>query len=141
MAKDIFESSDSVRTAQPLRHAQSVTFDEPFGLESGDRLVDVTVAIETYGQLNEAADNGILICHAISGDSHPDNVEEQDRVDSANLYKTLTEQVVPLYFNRDVNGVPREWIKRMRLSMATLVSQFTTDRMVKEYTNKYYLTK
>ena len=78
---------------------------------------------------------------AISGDSHPDNVEEQDRVDSANLYQTLTEQVVPLFFNRDVNGIPHEWIKRMRLSMATLVSQFTTDRMVKEYTNKYYLTK
>jgi starch phosphorylase len=43
-----------------------------------------------------------------------------------------------MFFNRDVNGIPREWIKRMRHSMATLVSQFTTDRMVKEYTNKYY---
>ena len=70
MAKDIFESSDTVRTAQPLRYAQSVTFDEPFGLESGGTLPNVTVAFETYGQLNEAADNAILICHAISGDSH-----------------------------------------------------------------------
>jgi starch phosphorylase len=77
----------------------------------------------------------------ISGDSHPANVEEQDRVDSANLYQTLTEQVVPMFFNRDSQGIPREWLKRVRLSMATLVSQFTTDRMVKEYTNKYYLTK
>ncbi|HEY4416201.1 MAG TPA: alpha-glucan family phosphorylase [Verrucomicrobiae bacterium] len=77
----------------------------------------------------------------ISGDSHPDNVEEQDRVDSANLYQTLTEQIVPMFFNRDANGIPREWIKRIRRSMATLVPQFTTDRMVKEYTNKYYLTK
>jgi starch phosphorylase len=77
----------------------------------------------------------------ISGDSHPANVEEQDRVDSANLYQTLTEQVVPMFFNRDAQGIPREWLKRIRQSMATLVSQFTTDRMVKEYTNKYYLTK
>ncbi len=77
----------------------------------------------------------------ISGDSHPANVEEQDRVDSANLYQTLTEQIVPMFFNRDSQGIPREWLKRVRLSMATLVSQFTTDRMVKEYTNKYYLTK
>jgi homoserine O-acetyltransferase len=53
-----------------LRYAQSVTFDEPFGLESGGTLPNVTVAFETYGQLNEAADNAILICHAISGDSH-----------------------------------------------------------------------
>ncbi len=78
---------------------------------------------------------------SIGPDSHPNNIEEQDRVDSANLYQTLTEQVVPLYFNRDVNGIPREWIKRMRHSMATLVSQFTTDRMVKEYANKYYATR
>jgi starch phosphorylase len=78
---------------------------------------------------------------AIGGDSHPDNVAEQDRVDSANLYQTLTEQIVPMFFNRDTNGLPREWLKRIRRSMATLVSQFTTDRMVKEYTQKYYLTK
>ena len=78
---------------------------------------------------------------AISGDSHPNNIEEQDRVDSANLYKTLTEQIIPSFFTRDANGNPREWLKRIRHSMATLVPQFTTDRMVKEYTNKYYLTK
>jgi starch phosphorylase len=38
---------------------------------------------------------------SIGGDSQPDNIEEQDRVDSANLYRTLTEQVVPMFFNRD----------------------------------------
>jgi starch phosphorylase len=62
-------------------------------------------------------------------------------VDSANLYKALTEQVVPMFYNRDAHGIPREWIQRMRHSMATLVSQFTTDRMVKEYTDKYYHPK
>ena len=75
---------------------------------------------------------------SIGDDSHPNSIEEQDRVDSANLYQALTEQVVPMFYSRDVNGIPREWLKRMRHSMATLVSQFTTDRMVKEYTNKYY---
>jgi starch phosphorylase len=75
---------------------------------------------------------------AIGPDSHPDNVEEQDRVDSANLYKTLTEQVVPMFFNRDVNGIPREWLQRVRRAMATLVPKFTTDRMVTEYATKYY---
>jgi starch phosphorylase len=78
---------------------------------------------------------------AIGGDSNPDNVEEQDRVDSANLYQTLTEQVIPMFFDRDEQGIPRQWIQRIRRAMVTLVSQFTTDRMVKEYTRKYYLTK
>ena len=77
----------------------------------------------------------------ISGDSQPASVEEQDRVDSANLYQTLTEQIIPMFFNRDAQGIPRDWLKRVRRSMATLVPRFTTDRMVKEYTNKYYLTK
>jgi len=45
---------------------------------------------------------------------------------------------VPMFFNRDLNGIPREWLQRVRRSMATLVPQFTTDRMVKEYTTKYY---
>jgi starch phosphorylase len=78
---------------------------------------------------------------AIGEDSQPSNVAEQDRLDSANLYKTLTEQVVPLFFDRDVHGIPRKWLQRIRRTMVTLVPQFTTDRMVKEYTTKYYLTK
>ncbi len=70
MAKDHFESSDAIRTAQPLRFVQSVTLAGPIRLESGGILPDVTVAYETYGKLNSTADNAILICHAISGDSH-----------------------------------------------------------------------
>ena len=78
---------------------------------------------------------------AIGDDSHADSVEQQDRVDSANLYKVLTEQVIPLYFLRDSQGIPRQWIQRIRRAMVTLVPQFTTDRMVREYTERYYLKK
>jgi len=78
---------------------------------------------------------------AIGDDTHPDSIEEQDRLDSANLYKALTEEVVPTFFDRDANGVPRAWIQRIRHTMVTLVPQFTTSRMVKEYTEKYYLKR
>ena len=78
---------------------------------------------------------------AIGEDSHPNNIAEQDRVDSANLYKTLTQQIVPMFFNRDEQGIPRQWLQRIRNSMSTMVSPFTTDRMVKEYAQKYYTTK
>lgn len=78
---------------------------------------------------------------AIGEDSQPESVEEQDRLDSQNLYTTLTEEVIPLFFDRDEQGIPRGWIKAIRRAMATLVPQFTTDRMVKEYTRNYYASK
>ncbi len=70
MPNDTFDSSDSVRTGQPLKYAQSVTLCEPLTLELGGRLPEVTVAFETYGTLNARADNAVLVCHALSGDSH-----------------------------------------------------------------------
>ena len=78
---------------------------------------------------------------AIGEDSHPDDIEEQDRLDSANLYRTLTEQVIPMFFDRDEQGIPRQWIQRIRRAMITLVPQFTTDRMVKQYAQNYYLAR
>jgi len=67
---DAFASSDDSRSSGPLKHVQRVTFDEPIMLELGGRLPAVTVAFETYGVLSAARDNVVLICHALSGDSH-----------------------------------------------------------------------
>jgi glycogen phosphorylase len=78
---------------------------------------------------------------AIGEDAHANSVEEQDRMDSANLYKALTEQVIPLFYQRDAQGIPRQWIQRIRRAMVTLVPRFTTNRMVREYTENYYLPK
>jgi homoserine O-acetyltransferase len=78
VSQNILESSDSARHARPLRHAQSVALDQPLELELGGRLASVTVAYETYGQLNAARSNAILLCHAISGDSHVARHDEQD---------------------------------------------------------------
>ena len=78
---------------------------------------------------------------AIGEDAHADSVEEQDRMDSANLYKVLTQEVIPLFYQRDAQGIPRQWIQRIRRAMVTLVPQFTTARMVREYTDKYYMPK
>ena len=70
---------------------------------------------------------------AIGTDSNSNSVEEQDRVDSANLYQTLTEKVIPTFFDRDAQGIPRKWIQMIRRAMVTLVPQFSTRRMVREY--------
>ncbi len=78
---------------------------------------------------------------SIGGDTHPESIELQDRMDSENLYKTLTQEVIPCFYNRDAQGIPREWISKIRRAMVTLVPQFNTWRMVQDYTKKYYLTK
>jgi homoserine O-acetyltransferase/O-succinyltransferase len=78
MSNDLFESSDSIRHARPLKHAQYVTFQEPLRLEHGGILPEVTVAYETYGQLSPGKDNVVLICHALSGDSHVAAHDETD---------------------------------------------------------------
>ena len=78
MSQSLLESSDSVRSARPLRHAQYVTFDQPLNLALGGQLASVTVAYETYGQLNATKTNAILVCHALSGDSHVAQHDEQD---------------------------------------------------------------
>ncbi len=78
MGDNLFDSSDSARHAKPLRYVQTATFDRALKLELGGELPGVTVAYETYGQLNAAKDNAVLVCHAISGDSHAARHDEQD---------------------------------------------------------------
>ncbi len=75
---DPFESSDSVRSGAPLRYVRQAVFPEPLRLEHGETLPGVEVAYETYGELNEARDNAVLICHAITGDSHPARHDPDD---------------------------------------------------------------
>ncbi len=71
-------STDDRRSASPLRHLRSVTFDDPIELESGGELPSVTCAYETWGKLNADASNAVLVCHAISGDSHAARHDDAD---------------------------------------------------------------
>jgi homoserine O-acetyltransferase len=78
VSKNVFDSSDSVRTSRPLRYLQQAVFNEPLKLEKGGALSPITVAYETYGTLNAARDNAILIGHALSGDSHVAKHNDED---------------------------------------------------------------
>jgi len=62
-----------------------------------------------------------------------------DRVDRDALYSTLMDEVVPLYFDRDEDGLPRAWIARMKASIASCLPAFNTDRMLADYVAKSYL--
>jgi starch phosphorylase len=63
----------------------------------------------------------------------------QDQRDHDALIATLREQVVPLYYDRDPNGLPRRWIARVKASMRSLGWRFNADRMVMDYVETSYL--
>lgn len=66
---------------------------------------------------------------------------EQDDKDAYSLRTILETEVLPLFYDRGKDGIPHGWLKRVRHSMATLIPIYNTDRMVVEYTKKYYLPK
>ncbi|HEY3356529.1 MAG TPA: alpha-glucan family phosphorylase [Polyangia bacterium] len=64
----------------------------------------------------------------------------QDEVESAALYDLLEKEIVPLFYERARDGLPRGWIARMKSSMKAICPVFNTHRMVAEYTERFYLT-
>jgi len=62
-----------------------------------------------------------------------------DARDGEDLLRTLREEVIPLYYQRDRDGLPRGWIKRMKRTIRTLGWRFNADRMVMDYTLKCYV--
>ena len=63
---------------------------------------------------------------------------EQDAADAESLFRILEDQVVPEFFDRDAQGIPHAWVRRMRRSLETCLQQFHTDRMVGEYARTFY---
>ncbi|TMA97341.1 MAG: alpha-glucan family phosphorylase [Deltaproteobacteria bacterium] len=76
---------------------------------------------------------------AIGAGSTRSNMDVHDTRDGEDLYRTLREQVIPLYYQRDRDGLPRGWIKRMKRTIRTLGWRFNADRMVMDYTLKCYI--
>jgi glycogen phosphorylase len=67
------------------------------------------------------------------------NMSVHDARDGEDLMRALREEVIPLYYQRDRDGLPRGWIKRMKRTIRTLGWRFNADRMVMDYTQKCYL--
>jgi starch phosphorylase len=67
------------------------------------------------------------------------NMDVHDNRDGEELYRVLREEVIPLYYQRDRDGLPRGWIKRMKRTIRTLGWRFNADRMVMDYTLKCYV--
>jgi len=103
----------------------------------------------------KAAMNGVLNCSILDGwwcegydpshgwsignsESEGDEAA-QDQSDAESLYHVLFSEVVPCYYDINENGLPAAWIRRMKQSIARLMPQFCTARMVREYADRYYV--
>jgi starch phosphorylase len=73
-----------------------------------------------------------------NGEEYKD-LDYQDEVEANLLYKTLENNIAPLFYETGSDGLPREWIKKMKNSMSRLSPVFNTHRMVQQYTEKFYL--
>lgn len=62
-----------------------------------------------------------------------------DQVESQAIYQMLENEVVPMFYTRGRDGLPREWVRRMKNAMRTVCPIFSASRMVKEYTERLYL--
>ncbi|MFM7108572.1 MAG: alpha-glucan family phosphorylase [Planctomycetaceae bacterium] len=72
------------------------------------------------------------------GETHFD-AEITDRRDGEALYRVLADEVIPLFYERDGDGLPRKWIRMMMNSIATLAWRFSAHRMVMDYARACYV--
>jgi starch phosphorylase len=72
------------------------------------------------------------------GQEHGDD-PDWDAREADQLYRLLEEEVIPTFYDRDAEGIPRAWVARMRLSMAELTPRFSANRMLREYVDRLYL--
>lgn len=151
-------------TADP-RYANRVTFVEDYDIDVARDLVQgVDIWLNTPRPPQEASGtsgmkacpNGALTLSTYDGwwieaqngingwtigDDTPMSDEDRSARDAEILYRLLEEEIIPLYYERDSStSLPTRWIGRMRNSMKTVAPIFNTARMVKEYTDRYYLT-
>ena len=72
------------------------------------------------------------------GRTHVDTRIHDER-DGQDLYRVLRDEVIPLFYQRDQDGLPRGWVKRMKRTIRTLGWRFNADRMVMDYARQYYV--
>ncbi|HLB74654.1 MAG TPA: alpha-glucan family phosphorylase [Sedimentisphaerales bacterium] len=74
----------------------------------------------------------------IGGGEDYENPDYQDLVESQALYNMLENEVIPLFYTRSVDNLPRAWIRRVKNSIKWIAPRFNTHRMLAEYTRKFY---
>ena len=67
-----------------------------------------------------------------------DNQSFQDDLDSSTIYNILETEIVPTYYDKDVQGISKDWIQTIKNTVAKVACNFTTNRMLTDYCSQYY---
>ncbi|MDR3139951.1 MAG: alpha-glucan family phosphorylase [Treponema sp.] len=102
----------------------------------------------------KAAMNGVLNCSILDGwwdeaynpevgwaigqGEEYEDTQLQDDIESKALYDLLERDIIPLFYQRGRDGLPREWIKRMKSCMREIGQSMSSHRMLMDYSNKFY---
>ena len=76
---------------------------------------------------------------AIGTSEEYDSYEEQDIADSESIYNILENKIIPAYYNKEKNGISKEWMEYMKNSIISTGGKYSTSRMLVDYTNKLYI--
>jgi len=68
-----------------------------------------------------------------------DNSELQDQLDAEEIYNILEEEIIPIYYDKDKNGISKDWVTYIKNTIAQVAPDFTTTRMLRDYQQRYYL--
>ena len=68
-----------------------------------------------------------------------DSYEIQDNADSQSIYRTLENKIIPMYYDRNRNGISEKWVKMMKESIISTGGKYSTSRMVVDYVNNLYM--
>lgn len=67
-----------------------------------------------------------------------ENQEFQNELDTQTIYHMLENEIIPLFYKRDKNGIPHDWIKYIKKSISEIAPEFTTKRMIDDYKDRFY---
>lgn len=121
----------------PLRPREASGTSGMKALANGE--LNVSTLVGWWDEAWHAAQaKGTFVGWAIGRGETYDNPEYQDQVEANALYELLESEVVPAFYERSADGLPRRWIGYMKSSIGTLADSFNTQRMVKDYAAGFY---
>jgi starch phosphorylase len=131
MARYLVHGADVwLNTPQPLHEASGTS-----GQKAALNGVPHLSVLDGWWQEGYNGKNG----WAIHSNAEISDSAVQDRADAEELYRLLEEKIVPLYYDRDINGIPHGWIQIIKEAIRSNAPLFSARRMVKEYARQMYL--